>query len=69
MTVRRHGFTATLLPDGSVLVAGGIGGCCGPNRAWSAELYDPATRGDPSSPEAGKHGPACPRSGPPTRLV
>jgi len=51
MTVARSGQTATLLPDGDVLIAGG--GCNGTNYGCdsgsflynlsSAELYDPAT--------------------------
>jgi N-acetylneuraminic acid mutarotase len=40
MIARRNGHTATLLPDGTVLVAGGSGGAIA--RA-SAELYDPRT--------------------------
>ncbi|HYO55550.1 kelch repeat-containing protein [Archangium sp.] len=38
MAVARYNHTATLLPSGKVLVAGGNGG------GASAELYDPATR-------------------------
>ena len=51
MNVARSGQTATLLPDGKVLVAGG--GCNGQGNSCdagsflsnltSAELYDPAT--------------------------
>ena len=45
MNVGRQFFTATLLPDGDVLAAGGFAECdddmCSDNR--SAELYDPAT--------------------------
>ena len=42
----REGGTATLLPDGKVLVAGGFGNCvinAGCRVLNSAELYDPAT--------------------------
>ena len=35
MTIARSGYTATLLPSGKVLIAGG--------NAATAELYDPAT--------------------------
>jgi Tol biopolymer transport system component len=44
MASARAGFTATLLPDGKVLVAGGY--CCGTGGAGalaSAELYDPVS--------------------------
>ncbi|OFW42315.1 MAG: hypothetical protein A3J28_14945 [Acidobacteria bacterium RIFCSPLOWO2_12_FULL_60_22] len=41
MSVSRNDFTATLLPNGKVLVAGGISG--GSPVLSSAELYDPAT--------------------------
>ena len=41
MNVARYGMTATLLPDGRVLI---VGGCCaGPLAVSSAEVYDPKT--------------------------
>lgn len=50
MAFYRYGHTATMLPNGKVLVAGGEGtavvGGCGPNclqKLSSSELYDPVT--------------------------
>jgi hypothetical protein len=44
MTMARAGHSATLLPDGTVLIAGGDGPLLGGVTAGrSAELYDPAT--------------------------
>lgn len=40
MTIPRSGHTATLLPNGKVLVAGGVSGS---SKTASSELYDPAT--------------------------
>src|SRR5262245_56632957 len=48
LTTSRYGHTATLLPNGKVLVTGGSNGANdsnGPNDLDSAELYDPATGG------------------------
>jgi hypothetical protein len=42
MTTRRHGATATLLPNGKVLVAGGSASSSGGYLA-TAELFDPST--------------------------
>jgi hypothetical protein len=43
MIIPRTGFSATLLPDGKVLIAGG---CCDQPLVYptTAELYDPSTR-------------------------
>src|SRR5438105_13868270 len=41
LNTARHGHTATLLPNGKVLVAGGFNG----SALASAELYDPASGG------------------------
>ena len=43
----RYRYTATLLPNGKVLVAGGVCGC-NPSYLSSAELYDPGLGFDPS---------------------
>jgi hypothetical protein len=52
------GVTATLLPNGKVLVAGGSTGCDSPCFTAAAELYDPATgtfalTGNMTTPRAG----------------
>jgi len=42
MTVPRSGHTATLLPNGAVILIGGENLCCGNGTTYdSAELYDP----------------------------
>jgi len=41
LTTARYGHTATLLPNGKVLVAGGVSGAIA--TLGSSELYDPAT--------------------------
>ena len=43
MTTARFGATATLLPNGEVLVAGGLGEVFRGGAFTSAEIYDPAT--------------------------
>jgi N-acetylneuraminic acid mutarotase len=44
LTQPRSNHTATLLPDGRVLVAGGLQDRAGTRAVRGAELYDPATR-------------------------
>ncbi|MGH3521308.1 MAG: kelch repeat-containing protein, partial [Mycobacterium sp.] len=58
MAVARYGHTATLLPDGEVLVVGGFGVRGRNDYLQSAELYDPATgRWRPAAiPTAGRAG-------------
>jgi hypothetical protein len=48
MTVARASATATLLPNGKVLIAGGVGG------STSIELYDPATNTLSAGPPMGQ---------------
>jgi Galactose oxidase, central domain len=43
LNIPRYGHTATLLPNGKVLVVGGRNGNSPSNFLNSAELYDPAT--------------------------
>jgi hypothetical protein len=42
LNTAREGHTATLLPSGKALVAGGYG-CNAPNTLASAEIYDPTS--------------------------
>ncbi len=55
---RPNGATATVLPSGKILVAGGTTGVSGSGRTSTAEIYDPATdtwttTGSLSTPRAG----------------
>jgi hypothetical protein len=52
MSMARASHTATALPDGRVLVAGGcaLDGCGGARLAARAELYDPGVRGFAGGP-------------------
>jgi hypothetical protein len=43
MTTPRSGHSATLLPNGKALVAGGLTGAPGTGSLETAELYDPST--------------------------
>jgi hypothetical protein len=43
MTTRRRLHSATLLPDGKVLITGGYGAAAPPGNLASAELYDPSS--------------------------